>query len=557
MRARRLLTAGMATAALAAAAGVAQAGAPPASWVDTGTRALSLTGATSLGAAPTGTPVRLAVGLTPQHKQQIAPLIAAQSTPGNASYGQFLTPAQFVNQFAPSVGQAQAVAAYLSSQGLRNVQIAANRLQVTAEGTVGQAQSAFHTSIGLFSLGGHTVYANTAAAQVPTALSGAISAVLGLNDLPMNLPHKRAAAGTPNLTGFYPKQFQTVYDAAGTSTGSATSIAIIAEGNLTSTIKDLRVAEAKQALPQVPVSVLPTGPASSDTAGADEWDLDSQTSTGVAQTVRHVYFYDATSLSDSDLARAINSFAAQNIAQAGSASLGECDALAYADGSMLVDDMALAQAALQGQSFFASSGDTGSSCAIAPTNGVPGSGAPDTEYPASGTYTTGVGGTTLLAGADGSYQNEIAWNAGGGGASVLEFPGIWTANANPAYPALGVIGAGRGVPDIAADADPNTGALIYVNGVPTQIGGTSLSSPLLLGAWARLESGHANRLGFASPKLYGIYNAVNSAPTSRAAVPGFHDIVVGVNGIYAATPGYDFTTGLGTPDLKVLNSKLH
>jgi pseudomonalisin len=546
MGARRSVIAGVAVAALAGSAGAAQAsGTATTSWAATATKALSLAKATSLGAVPTTTPLRLTLGLTGRNQSQLKALIAA---------GQTVTPAEFVAQYAATSAQAQAVVAYLQSAGFSNVQIASNRLQVTAEGTAAQAEKAFNTTLGLFNLNGKTVYANTAAAQVPSSLAGIVSAVLGLQDIPVSLPH--ATLALPNLDGFYPKQFQKVYDATGTATGSATSIAIIAEGDLTSTLADLRTAEKAQGLPQVPVSVVKTGPASTDVSGADEWDLDTQSSTGIAQTVKHLYLYDATSLSDADLARAINTFVAQHVAQAGSASLGECDVQAYLDGSMLVDDMALAQAAAQGQSFFASSGDAGSACAILPTNGVPGSGPPDVEYPASGTYTTGVGGTTLFAGTDGTYQSEISWYAGGGGVSAVEFPGAWTAKANPAYTVTSTVGAGRGVPDIAADGDANTGALIYVGGTPEQIGGTSLSSPLILGAWARLESSHGNALGFASTKLYGVYDAVNGSSTVPAAVPGFHDIVLGSNGAFTALPGYDFTTGLGTPDLKVLSSKL-
>ena len=73
-----------------------------------------------------------------------------------------------------------------------------------------------------------------------------------------------------------------------------------------------------------------TGVKSPDTAGADEWDLDTQTSTGIASSAKKLYVYVATSLSDADLARSFNAFAAQDVARSGSASLGECDVLPYA-----------------------------------------------------------------------------------------------------------------------------------------------------------------------------------------------------------------------------------
>ena len=152
----------------------------------------------------------------------------------------------------------------------------------------------------------------------------------------------------PKLTGFYPDEFTKVYDATTTKAGTGTTLAVIAEGDLTQTIKDLRTYESKRKLPQVPVQLVYTGVKSPDTAGADEWDLDTQTSTGIASSAKKLYVYVATSLSDADLARSVNAFAAQDVARSGSASLGECDVVPYLDGSMVVDDMALAEAAVAG-----------------------------------------------------------------------------------------------------------------------------------------------------------------------------------------------------------------
>jgi pseudomonalisin len=126
-------------------------------------------------------------------------------------------------------------------------------------------------------------------------------------------------------------------------------------------------------------------------------------------------------MSESDLVLSFNRFAAQKRARAGSASFGECEVFAYLDGSMLADDNSFLEAAAQGQTVFASSGDTGSSCLLgAGENGVPGEGIPMVEYPASSPYVLGAGGTTLLTNSNGSWNNEIAWYPGGGGLSQFE-----------------------------------------------------------------------------------------------------------------------------------------
>jgi subtilase family serine protease len=259
----------------------------------------------------------------------------------------------------------------------------------------------------------------------------------------------------------------------------------------------------------------------------------------MAGTVKHLYIYDTTSLTDSDLALEISRWATQDVAKAASASLGECEVFPYLDGSMLADDNSFLEAAAQGQTFFASTGDTGSFCpAGAGENGVP-AGAPMVNYPAASPYVVGAGGTTLLTNSDGSYNSEITWYAGGGGISQFEYCPSWQSTAA----VVSCQDSSKGIPDVAMDADPYSGANVYVDGAVEIVGGTSLSSPLSLGAWARMISAKS-KLGFAAPHLYALYNGTTtpgSYPTG-----GFHDIQTGANGLFSALPGWDFTTGLGS-----------
>jgi len=166
-----------------------------------------------------------------------------------------------------------------------------------------------------------------------------------------------------------------------------------------------------------------------------------------------------------------------------------------------------------------------------------------------------VGGTSLVSDASGNRVQEIGWVGSGGGDSETEVPGFWTQASDPFY-SQGAVMGGRAVPDIAMDADPNvaTAAEIYVNGTPTGVGGTSLSSPLALGSSARLQSGHRNKLGMAAIDCYARYDAVNPALGDTSPVTGFTDIVGGNNGGFTATPGYDEVTGIGVLDVAALNS---
>ena len=514
-------------------------------WTSTATQGISLSqlaSAADYGPTDPQQAVTVRVALKLQNQSALATYIKNINDPTNALYGQSLTPAQFAASYAPSGAQVQQVVSYLQGAGFNNVTVEPNNLIVSADGTIAQASAAFNTPIENFSQFGGIVYGNTAPAQVPASLGGIVGAVLGLNTIGQMKPTivTRSQVSVPQYAVSYdPAQFQQIYSATGTPTGSNATIAIMAEGDLTQVLKDLRTEEAAFKMPQVAYTVVPVGIASTDTSGEDEWDLDTQYSTGMAQTVKRLYIYDATSLTDSDLALEFSRWATDDKAKAGSASLGECEIFPYLDGSMLADDEVFAEAAAQGQSFFASTGDTGSFCpAEVGENGVP-AGAPMVNYPASSQYVTGVGGTTLLTNSDGTYDTEIAWYAGGGGISQFEYSPYWQTAAGIPSSELG----DKGIPDIAMDADPYSGANVYVDGAVEAVGGTSLSSPLALGVWARLISANP-KLGFAPLRYYGLYDGA----TTPGSYPngGFHDITVGVNGYYTALPGWDYTTGLGT-----------
>jgi subtilase family serine protease len=265
----------------------------------------------------------------------------------------------------------------------------------------------------------------------------------------------------------------------------------------------------------------------------------------MAGNVAQLTIYDAPSLTDADTTTEFDRFVTDDSSKAGSASFGECELLADEDGSTAADDAIFREAALQGQTVFASSGDTGVGC-LGVENGIP-LGVPGVEYPASSTYVVGVGGTTLLANASGAYDAEIGWYSGGGGTSVIEPAGAWQSGVVP----LSLTGL-KAVPDIAMDADPDTGANVIVSGSAEEVGGTSLSSPLSLGVWARLESAHGNALGFAAPIFYKEFSdegGTSLIPSGLTrAIGGFHDIEFGGNPL-PALPGYDYSTGLGTFDV--------
>jgi pseudomonalisin len=563
------------TASLLIAATVASAQ----NWASTATQAYpvqNLTNAVLVGPLEPSTSIHVVVGLQAQNASQIQPTLQAMLTPGNALNGTSLTLQQFVTQFGATSAQVEAVENYLEGMGFTDITVADNQLLIDAYAPASDVEAAFNTSLVQYSVNGASVFLNTAAAQVPASLSGVVIAVLGLNNIaslhpdiarlsvgPMTVPCSAPSCPTPDLSNesYGALQYQIAYDATcpsdnptcpakGFPTGSKTVIGIIAEGDLTQVVTDLRTYEQINDLPQVPVTVVNAGLASADTSGEDEWDLDSQTSTGIAQQVSHLYFYVATSLTDSDIALAISKAVSQNKVKAFNMSFGECEYGPYLDGAMLVDDEVFAEAALQGITPFASADDNGSACPAGAPNGVPLSGPPDTSYPASSPYVVAVGGTNLFTNADFTYDFEVAWEASGGGISLFETAPFWQSYTGggtlPIVPSAEV--GDRGVPDVSMCAGGTElsicAANIIVDGVATLVGGTSLSSPLAMGSWARIESAHKNKLGFAAPL---IYQLATSGPPP--ASPDFNDVTLGGNGLFTALPGYDYVTGLGSFDI--------
>ena len=170
-----------------------------------------------------------------------------------------------------------------------------------------------------------------------------------------------------------------------------------------------------------------------------------------------------------------------------------------------------------------------------------GTSSPTVDFPAASPYVVGCGGTklTLSGTAIGSEQawNELSNNEGATGGGVSEIFALPTYQQNARVPRAPNGFAGRGVPDVAADADPESGYNVVVDGKQTVIGGTSAVAPLWAGLLARINQALGKNVGYVNSLLY-----------SASAENTFHDITSGSNGDYSAGPGWDPCTGLGTPD---------
>jgi len=286
----------------------------------------------------------------------------------------------------------------------------------------------------------------------------------------------------------------------------------------------------------------------------------------MAPDIAELSFYFAQDLSSTDAALSYWANEDGSTAPAvANMSIGGCEALNVALGGAATTEGILQQLAAEGRTLFVSSGDTGGSCAVEPLvnlNGVENTGVPNTQWPASSDDVVSVGGTVLYTdgGTPPQRSLEYTWTHGGGGTSFFVPRPAWQADVPVIQgrcvadlngdPVTGDTPC-RGVPDVSAlsgDVITNSYATVDETGADTFGAGTSLSSPLWVGMWARVLAAHSAPIGFAAPILYGVGN------DATGDADGFFDISTGSNVQYQAIPrnpadpsGWDYTNGYGVP----------
>ena len=477
-----------------------------------------------------------------------------------------LDPATWDARFGPDPAARAAAVAWLQQGGL-DVLDASGSL-VYAVGTAQQMSDRFGVHLRTFAVAGRAFYANVDAPKVP-AIAG-VTAVLGLSDYKQaQTLHHAASSPSSAQPQAFPMSASTsaqdlwsIYDMPANNLGDGEGLAVFGWNMDGAQIEhDLRSFEVENHLPAVPFAAIQFGiQPGSDRAPdtnpdlAVEWDLDTQASSGMAPNASSITAYSAYSSADADLIAPLNGWVNDaNGARQGSASFGECEEdpvfsslglIGSAEsGTETAWNQVLAQGVLEGRTLFVSSGDSGFGCD--PTgntiNGVTLGPVPYQSWPAVSPYVVAVGGTVITTNDANPPQRDIeyAWTHGGGGPSLFVD--------QPAYQAGVVPLPTRGVPDVASQSgDLLSGYNIIVRDERMSVGGTSLSAPLWQGIWARVSAASGlltADVGFANPHLYA---------ASAAQPDSFYDVTLGTNGLNIALPGWDYTTGLGVPDVSVL-----
>lgn len=433
-----------------------------------------------------------------------------------------------------------AVQAFATDHGLTVSVADPTRRLVQLKGDASAIEQAFGTELHHYEHNGQVCRGRSGALHLPTDLVGRIDAVLGLDTSPIATPKIVPHRGAPPPHGFLPNEVARLYGVEGQD-GKGQTIAIIELGG-GYTSSDNAAAFKAMGLPTpdvVAVGVDGADNAPGDGSGADgEVALDIQVAGGIAPAARIiVYFAPNTSQGFVDaISQAVHD--EQYKPSAISISWGSPES-GWSGQALTAMNTALKDAATIGVTILAASGD-----ALA-TDGEA-DGAAHVDFPASSPYVLGCGGTFIEASGD-TITSETVWKSNGGGTGG----GVSDLYPKPAYqsqlkvPAPTAKAGGRGVPDVAANADPDSGYRIVTNGQVGIVGGTSAVAPLWAGLIAGVNARRGAPIGFAHALLY-------------ASGKAFRDITTGDNKSgsigFAAGPGWDACTGLGSPAPAVLAS---
>jgi kumamolisin len=460
--------------------------------------------------------------------------------------GEPLSAAAVGARFGPPLRGVRAVRSDLEAHGITDVRTFPQRTDIVASASAAVLERYFGVRFRRFvTADGRPYDAPTRRPVVPPRLARWVSGVIGLDTRPLNVAHE--------FWNLRPVDASTAYGLAPLHrsglTGSGATIAVLSFQDFSKSDLDLFERHSTfdvKSLGPSPRVVQISGGAAGE-RGTEEANLDVQVIRGAAPGAS-IVVYEAPNTAAGELAL-LDRFAAGSTA-IGSYSWGMCDVADNFPSAHVYRayraalGRALAVAAARGHTLFVSSGDSGAyTCQRQDFSDH----RLTVSLPADSPYVVSVGGTVLATSRHGAYLGESAWvdplaYAGtGGGVSPLDAKPPWQRGVVP--------GPRRGVPDVAASASPTSGWVVYQDGRQTGAGGTSAAAPfwaasMLIAQQYATAKGVRSRC-FLAPLLYRL-----------AGTRAFHDVTVGGNRYYPAQRGWDYATGLGSPDVAQLSAEL-
>ncbi len=542
------------------------------------------------------------------HAGRAAALARSVSDPKSGRYGHYVSATRFNSRFAPRAAQVRAVETFLRGQGIRVDSVAAGNRWVSATGNVAQIQRAFATTLRTYAYRGRTLRGSTGPLSVPTSLR---SSVLGVVGVTQTASLRKPAAAVPprqQCSAFW-DQFEQVGPAAYGKTsfptnncgytaaqlrgayglqqsenhgtiGKGVTVAIIDAYASPTILSDANALSASQGEPQFSAGQYTETDFApfdlQDECGPVGWNEEESLDVEAVHAMApgaNIHYVGASNC-DTGIDDAVNYVIQNHVADLVSNSYGFLGEDGLGSEVALEDSMFL-QAAAEGIGFYYSTGDDGD-------NTIDGLAHPEPDFPATDPWVTAVGGTSLAVTSSNGYLFETSWGddldsvnfatdpstysapvpgsfffGGGGGVSALfNEPAYQKLDVPKSLATLNGTKPMRVVPDIAADADPETGFAIEFQGTPVTIGGTSLACPLIAGIQALASQGRRHSLGFVNPSLYGlglvkgVFHDVQAPASPQAMITqsGRSLLTMGLDSSLTSTKGYDDTTGLGTPN---------
>jgi kumamolisin len=433
------------------------------------------------------------------------------------------------------------IAEFAKAHGLAVVESSAARRSVVLSGDAKSMSAAFGVTLQQFEHESGTYRGRSGPISVPAHLAAIVEGVFGLDNRPQAKPHFQRHQPDRGLhahaaASFTPTALAKLYNFPTGVDGSGECIGIIELGGGFRP-QDLAAYFGSLGLPTPSVKAVLVDHGHNHPTNANSADgevmLDIEVAAAVApRAAVAVYFAPNTSQGFLDaVTTAVHD--AVHKPSVISISWGAAEANWTAQ-SMTQFDQAFQAAATMGVTVCCASGDNGSA------DGMP-DGRPHVDFPASSPHALGCGGTKLVASGK-TITSETVWNEGRDSATGGGVSGFF---AVPGYQASAHVPTvahsthrGRGVPDVAGDADPATGYNVRVDGQTFVIGGTSAVAPLWAGLIALLNQKLGHPVGFLNPLLYG----------SLAGRGVTHDVASGNNGAYSARAGWDACTGWGSPN---------
>jgi len=495
------------------------------------------------GSVAADAPLSLEVSLAPRNQAGLDAFLRQVSDPASPQYKHYLTVAQYAADYGATDAQISQVTKYLRGQGLAVGEVTANHLTIAVTGTAAQAEKAFGVQLGTWHTAGRDVFANTTAPTLPTGIASIVSSVAGLSNASQRTPSYHvgtANAADPDATPATPAG--AAAPAAAPHAGTTLTPTKARGGyNLTSPIASgdngsgetvglvefsaysasaVAAYNSKYSLGAPTATVVKVAGGTTDTSGSVEDELDIEVVNALAPKA-NVKVYEAPNSDAGEVAL----YAALVSADVPviSSSWGEPE---NQENNLASDDADFKEAAAQGQSVFAASGDSG-----AHDDGSTLS----VDYPASDPYVSGVGGTNITVSSSNAWSSETGWSDSGGGQSDK-----WT---TPSFQSSVNSSGHREVPDVSAAGGNGSPWYIDADGSWTTVWGTSAAAP----NWAAFVADYDTAATKAGKAAFGYANSfVYSVAGSSNYSTDFHDVKSGNNGGYSAGAGYDAVTGWGS-----------